>query len=559
MSELDSRTVSCAQAIVAMLEKHGVTHVFGVPGAKIDSLFIALKHSSIRLVPVRHEQSAAFMAAAFGRKTGKVGVCIATSGPGVTNLVTGLATATTEGDPVLAIGGEVALDDRLKHTHQSLDAVSLMRSVTKYSAEVVSSDQLGEVMGNAIRAAESGRPGASFISLPKDVGLASYTGRQDAGWGRAVAPGPAADAAIEAAAKLLNEKTSVMVLFGLQASRPECASAVEAFLKATGWPYAATFQGPGKWAQPAGNATYTGRVGLFRNQPADKVLDQADCVVTVGFDPVEYDPGVWNSGNDRALVAIDVQAADQDNAFIPDIELIGDIAATLDRLTAKLVPQVNQSFMTSSRKAIDELESVVEQGSLLDGSPVPPLRLVNELRKIITPETLVALDVGSHYIWMNRYLAADFARQVFVSNGQQTLGVALPWAIALSLMHPERRVVSVSGDGGFLFTASELETARRVGARFVHVIWDSASYDMVAFQEAAHYGGDTAGVDLSTYDIEAYAAAFGCRGYRVEDAGSLAAVLAEALEQTVPVIVSVAVDYSHNAELMQDVHHGSRN
>lgn len=175
---------NCSNAIVKMLENHGVTHVFGIPGAKIDSLFVALKHSKIELVLCRHEQNAAFMAAAFGRATGKVGVCIATSGPGVTNFVTALATATSEGDPVLAIGGEVPVDERLKKTHQSLDATTLMKSVTKYSAEVVSADQVGEILGNAIRTAESGRPGAVFISLPKDVGLADYTGNTNIDWGK---------------------------------------------------------------------------------------------------------------------------------------------------------------------------------------------------------------------------------------------------------------------------------------------------------------------------------------------------------------------------------------
>lgn len=552
-------TLSCAQTIVRILEQHGVTHVFGVPGAKIDSLFIALKQSSIRLVVVRHEQSAAFMAAAFGRKTGKVGVCIATSGPGVANLVTGLATATTEGDPVLAIGGEVAIDDRLKHTHQSLDAVTLMRSVAKYSAEVVSPGQLGEVMGNAIRCAESGRPGASFVSLPKDVGLAPFVGCTDHHWGAPLRQGPAASMDIELAASLLNKSRKVLVLLGLQASRPDCASSIQALLKRTGWAYAATFQGPGKWAEPQGQTTYVGRLGLFRNQPADQVLDQADCVFTIGFDAVEYDPSVWNARSERRLVALDVLPVAQDNDFLPDVELVGDIAASLNLLTSRLTPVVDAGIRQAASRAREELEQIVDQGRALEGSPVAPLRLVHELRKIITDKTLVALDVGSHYIWMNRYLAADFARQVFVSNGQQTLGVALPWAIALSLMHPDKQVVSVSGDGGFLFTGSELETARRVGAKFVHVIWDSASYDMVAFQEAAHYGGQTAGVDLSTYDIVSYAAAFGCVGYRVNDTATLAQVLRDAVSQSVPAIVSVAVDYSQNADLMKDLHHASRN
>ena len=187
------------------------------------------------------------------------------------------------------------------------------------------------------------------------------------------------------------------------------------------------------------------------------------------------------------------------------------------------------------------------------GFPVQPLRLVHELQLQMTPETHVALDVGSNYIWTNRYCAADYARQVFVSNGQQTLGVSIPWAIALSLLYPNQRVLSVPGDGGFLFTATELETARRIGSRFVHLIWNSCSYDMVSFQEQAHYGR-TAGVQLGQYDVVAFAQAFGCQGYCISSADQLAPVLREALQQTVPVLIEIPIDYSQNLKLMQNVH-----
>lgn len=218
-----NNTKNCANAIVTMLENHGVTHVFGIPGAKIDSLFVALKHSKIKLILCHHEQNAAFMAAAFGRLTGKVGVCIATSGPGVTNLTTGLATATSEGDPVLAIGGEVPINERLKKTHQSLDTSSLMKSATKLSEEIVSADQVGEALGNAIRVAESGRPGAVFLSLPKDVGLADYPGDVQASWGKPLAMGAAALSTIAEALTILNGSKRPIAILGMQASHPDIA------------------------------------------------------------------------------------------------------------------------------------------------------------------------------------------------------------------------------------------------------------------------------------------------------------------------------------------------
>lgn len=539
-----------SQVLVKLLEQHGVTHVFGIPGAKVDSVFEALLDSSIELVLCRHEQNAAFMAQAMGRMTGKVGVCLATSGPGVTNLITGLATATSEGDPVLAIGGEVPLDDRIKHTHQALDGVDVMRPVTKYAQSALSVHSLPEVFANGVRAAESGRPGAVFVGLPKDVGLAEYPGDLAAGWARPILQGPGASAEIARAAELINASRKPLLLLGLQASQASIAEGIQAFVSGSGLPYCATFQGPGGWVAPD---QFAGRVGLFRNQPADHLLDAADCVVTVGFDAIEFDPSLWNTGSARPLVAIDVLSPDQDQAFLPSAELIGDIGASLAALAPLLQVQVDETFRRCGDAAAAEVQATVAEGALLSGTPLHPLRVIHELRQVVTPDTTLALDVGSHYIWMNRYFPAGHARQVLVSNGQQTLGVAVPWAMAANLCRPGEPVISVSGDGGFLFTATELETAIRIGSRFVHLIWNSGSYDMVAFQEQAHYGR-TAGVQLGHYNVEAFAEAFGCKGYRITAADQLGPVLREALQQSVPVLIDIPIDYSENFKLMQDVH-----
>lgn len=544
---------NCSNAIVKILENHGVTHVFGVPGAKIDSLFIALKHSKIKLVLCRHEQNAAFMAAAFGRVTGKIGVCVATSGPGVTNLVTGLATATSEGDAVLAIGGEVPVDERLKKTHQSLDSTALMKPATKFSAEVLSTDQIGEVFGNAIRVAESGRPGAVFVSLPKDIGLADYLGDSNAPWGKAVDSGAGSLSAASQAAAVLNAAKRPIVLLGMQSTTADDADALVNFLKKTGIPYISTFQGAGAWVEKKGGSTYAGRIGLFRNQPADKLLDQADAVLTIGYDPIEYDPSIWNQGKTRPVLCVDTIVADQDNAFMPTAELIGNIGASLNLLAQHVNMTIDPGYLVAAKTAFSELQSTIAEGDKMDAFPVQPLRLIRELQKQMTPDTHVALDVGSNYIWTNRYCVADHARQVLVSNGQQTLGVALPWAIALSLIYPGQRVLSSSGDGGFLFTSTELETAVRVGAKFVHVVWDSHSYDMVSFQEVAHYG-ESAGVQLGNYDPVTFAESFGCKGYRITSPDQLAGVFEEAFKCDVPAIIHVPVDYSLNERLMQDVH-----
>jgi acetolactate synthase-1/2/3 large subunit len=539
-----------AQALVRMLENHGITHVFGIPGAKVDSVFMALLDSPIELVLCRHEQNAAFMAQAMGRITGKVGVCLVTSGPGVTNLVTGLATATSEGDPVLAIGGEVTLESRFKHTHQALNGVEVMRPVTNFAGSALTIHSLPEVFGNSVRAAESGRPGAAFLGLPKDVGLAEFPGEPSKAWGESTPIGAANPVAVTRAADIINAARQPVVLLGLQASQAELAINLQSFLKLSSIPYCSTFQGPGLWASPE---HFVGRVGLFRNQPADRLLDATDCVITVGFDAIEYDPSLWNTGNPRPLVAIDVQSIQQDQAFLPAAELIGDLAGTLDALAPQLNVSVEEAFRSSSEALSAEVRATAAEGASMQGWPVHPLRVIHELQQVVTNETTLCLDVGSNYVWMNRYFPARQARHVLVSNGQQTLGVALPWAMATNLCRPGTPVISVSGDGGFLFTATELETARRIGSRFVHLIWNSRSYDMVAFQENAHYGR-TAGVDLGDYDIVGFAEAFGCKGYRIANADQLGPVLREALQQEVPVVIDIPIDYSQNFKLMQDVH-----
>jgi acetolactate synthase-1/2/3 large subunit len=282
------------------------------------------------------------------------------------------------------------------------------------------------------------------------------------------------------------------------------------------------------------------------------LLDQADCILTIGYDAIEYDPSIWNTGNKRQIICLDTIDASQDNAFIPSVELIGDLGVSLNELATGLKMNIDLGFKDQAQVAVKAVHDTIEEGASMNQFPVQPLRLIHEIRQAITPETLVALDVGSHYIWTNRYCSTDHARQVMVSNGQQTLGVAMPWALAMSLLYPNERILSVSGDGGFLFSVMELETAVREGAKFVHIIWNSDSYNMVEFQEDAAYG-ENAGVKLGHYDVVILAESFGCKGYDIKSADQLAGVLAEAFKSDVPVLINVPVDYSHNMRLMQNV------
>src|SRR6201984_3647128 len=281
-----------AQLVVQALEAQGVTHIFGIPGAKIDAVFNALVDSEIQTVVCRHEQNAAFIAGGIGRMTGKAGVAIATSGPGVSNLVTGLATANSEGDPIVALGGAVATSESLKQIHQTMDAVSILKPVTKFSATIGASDQVNEVLANAFRAAESGRPGASYVNLPKDV-MTEPCANEPLPAPAFTGLGPADGAAIKEAARLINSASNPVVLLGMLASKPANAQALQTFISRNNLPVVGTFQAAGAVGAMLFD-NFGGRVGQLANQPADRLLKSADLVITVGYDPVEYLPPLRN-------------------------------------------------------------------------------------------------------------------------------------------------------------------------------------------------------------------------------------------------------------------------
>jgi acetolactate synthase-1/2/3 large subunit len=541
-----------AVLVVQTLEDRGVKYVFGIPGAKIDAVFDTLVDSKIQTVVCRHEQNAAFIAGGIGRMTGKAGVCIATSGPGVSNLVTGLATANSEGDPVVALGGAVATDESLKHLHQTMDSVSICKPVTKFSASVGAPHAVAEVVSNAFRAAEAGRPGAAFVSLPRDIMSAPAEGKL------LLAPafsgqGPADGAAIAEAACLINAAHTPIVLIGLLASQPANASAVREMIAGHQLPVVGTFQSAGAIAAHL-LEDFGGRVGQLANQPADRLLEAADLVITVGYDPVEYWPSLWNKDRDRKIIHVDVLPADLDSHYCPAVELVGDIAQSLSALKRLLDHKEQSPISSRILHAIrQERAQLGQEAARLGGAPVHPLRIVYELQKLLEPDVTLCLDMGSFHLWFARHLYSFRSRQVLISNGQQTLGVALPWAIAATLVRPTEKVISISGDGGFLFSSMELETAVRLKSNLVHMVLIDGTYDMVAVQEIAKYGRPS-GIAFGPVDTVKYAEAFGAVGLMIRSADEIAPVMKKALETSGPVIVGVHVDYRDNHKLFEMVH-----
>jgi len=541
-----------AGLLVKSLEAQGVEYVFGIPGAKIDKVFDTLLDSKIKTIVCRHEQNAAFLAGGIGRMTGKAGVALVTSGPGCSNLVTGFATATSEGDPVVGIGGAVPVADRLKQLHQSMDTVNLFRPVTKFSAEIDSPSSVSEVVANAFRAAESGRPGAAFISAPKDI----MTGDAEGEILTPVAPvrlGAADESAIMAAISLINAAKNPVVMLGLLASETKAADAVGGLIAKTNMPVVCTYQGAGVVPREHFDR-FGGRVGLFRTQPADRILDAADLVITIGYDPIEFEPGLWNLGKKRSLIHIDAVAADIDKDYRPEVELTGNVAATVRALTDRLQIAAHAAGSAELlREVAQERAAFAEKAAASNGTPIHPLRLVHELQALLSNDMTLCLDMGSFHIWLARYLYSFRARQILMTNGQQTLGVGLPWAIAASLVRPREKVISVSGDGGFLFSAMELETAVRLKSNLVHLVWIDGFYDMVGIQEMAKYRR-LSGVSLGPVDVVRFAEAFGAKGLRIEHPDAIAPTLKKALAMQGPVLVGVPVDYRDNHRLMEIVH-----
>lgn len=548
---MDEKMKQGSKSVVESLINHHVDYVFGIPGAKIDGVFNELEDQGPELIVTRHEQNAAFMAQAIGRITGEPGVVIATSGPGASNLATGLVTATAEGDPVLAIAGQVKRSDLLKLTHQSMDNAALFQPITKYSAEIQDPETISEVIANAYRMAKSSKKGASFISIPQDVVDAPVQGNvikplSDPKLGSASADD------IRYLAERIREAKLPVLLVGMRGSSEKETLAIRQLVGKTALPVVETFQAAGVISREL-EAHFFGRVGLFRNQPGDMLLKRSDLVIAIGYDPIEYEARNWNAEKDARIIVIDEAPAEIDPFMQPERELIGDISATLDLLTGSLEPQQvsedTKEYLASLQAELTERDIVQSKG---EAGILHPLEVINTLQSKVTDDMTVTVDVGSHYIWMARHFRSYEPRHLLFSNGMQTLGVALPWAISAALVRPNTQIVSVSGDGGFLFSAQDLETAVRKKLNIVHLIWNDGHYNMVEFQEKMKYQR-ASGVDFGPVDFVKYAEAFGAKGIRATSVEELEKALEEGFATEGPVIIDIPIDYRDNEKLGETI------
>ncbi|HZU59776.1 MAG TPA: acetolactate synthase large subunit [Solirubrobacteraceae bacterium] len=529
--------VKASDLFVECLEAEGVRYVFGIPGEETLDLNESLANSSIQFVPVRHEQGGAYMADAYGRLTGRAGVCLGTLGPGATNLVTAVADAFLDRAPLVALTGQSDLERMHKESHQYIDLIGILRPVVKWNARVSSPEIIPEVVRKAFKVAESEKPGSTHLELPEDVMTlsvdASPLPRRDP-----VQPEPGGRE-IERAAELIDSASHPIALVGNGAIRAHASRALRAFVHTTGIPVAETFMAKGLIDYEDPHAL--GTVGLQARDYEMAGFDEADLVITVGYDLVEHSPKYWNPRRDKQIIVIDSVAAEIDEFFLPEVELIGDVAHVLARLAARC--QRSADSDQEERQLRGMVMTAFDEGRHDPHFPLRPGRVLWELRQALGRQDILVSDVGLHKLWIGRMFPAHEPGTVLIANGLAGMGFALPAAIGAKLVHPERRVVAVSGDGGFLMNCQELETAARLGTAVVNVIWENGEFGSIAWKQDKKFGRHF-DVAFGNPDFVKLAESFGLPAWRCGGADEFAPLLRRALELDQPSLIVVPIDYS---------------
>ncbi|NLT92430.1 MAG: acetolactate synthase large subunit [Actinobacteria bacterium] len=538
---------TAAQLFVDCLENEGVEFVFGIPGEETLDVSEALDRSQlITFVPTRHEQGAAFMADAYGRLTGRPGVCLATLGPGATNLATGVGDATLDHAPLVALTGQTGLAGMHKETHQFIDVVDMLRPMTKWNTRIHHPRMVAEAVRKAFSVAAAEKPGATHLELPEDV-METVTA------GTPLPRGP--QAMVEAdpvsllrAAEVIQGARRPVVLAGNGVVRQDAAPALRALCDQTGLHAVATFMGKG--VLDASDPHFLFTAGLARQDYPQGLLGQADLVVAVGYDMIEWPPSAWNPEGRQRIVCIDTVAPEIDAHFVPEVELIGDLSRILYQLAGLL--EGKEVGSVERRPYQRAFRRVLDAGTD-DDFPVKPQRVLRDLREVLAPGDVLVSDVGVHKLWVGRFWEAREPNTVLISNGFAAMGFGLPASIAAALVHRGRsKVVCITGDGGFLMNLQELETARRLGLPFVVLVWTDGGYGLIEMHQRRKFGR-IAGTRFDNPDLVALARSFGVEGLRAEKAGDVKPLLARALRHPGPVVVDIPIDYAENDKLAVDL------
>jgi len=534
-----------AELFVKCLENEGVSTIFGVPGEENLDVMDALLSSSIRFITTRHEQGAAFMADVHGRLTKQAGVCLSTLGPGATNLITGVADAHLDRAPLVAIAGQAGTNRLHKESHQVLNLVNLFAPITKYSAQIVEPSIVAEVVRKAFKVAQTEKPGATFIELPENIAAMDAGDKQPLKVQSAMPPSPPKEK-IQQAADVISTARSPLVLAGNGVIRSRAASALLNFADTLKIPVANTFMAKG--VIPFSNPLSLGTVGLQSRDFVSCAFDQADVIICVGFDMVEYHPHLWHKDTTKKIIHIDETPAEVDEYYILECGVVGDISQSLNALVSA-VKHVNKNTQPVLRKQIvDELEAHAHDNHF----PMKPQKIVWDLRQALKAEDICISDVGAHKMWMARMYEANMPNTCIISNGFASMGIAVPGAIGAKLVYPQRTVVAVTGDAGFLMNCQEIETALRIKTPIIIVIWNDSEYGLIKWKQEIHFGRDS-NIDFNNPDFVKFAESFGAKGYRVQQAKDFVPTLQQAIKDNTVVLIDVPVDYSENMKLTKQL------
>ena len=541
--------MKASDLFVRCLEEEGIEYIFGVPGEENADFMISLEASrSIRFVLTRHEQGAAFMAEIYGRLTGNPAGCLGTLGPGATNLITGVADANMDRAPMLVLTGQGASNRLHKESHQIMDVVHMFRPVTKWAVQVINAANLPEIVRKAVRLARTEKPGAVHIELPEDIAKHETSAMPmiPRRFRRPVSD----DKIVDRAFDLIRHAKRPVIIAGNGAIRKRAAKQLRAFCEKTGIGVASTFMAKGCVDMDAPYCLYT--VGLQAKDVVSCAIDAADVVVTLGYDMVEYHPRLWNEGKDKRIVHADFLPAEIDEHYHPEVELVGDLAHTLWMLNERVDAMGGLSFdLSNQRAARRDMQLELEQHKDDDTEGVlRPQKVLWDVRRAMGPNDVLLSDVGAHKMWIARHYQCHEPNTCLIPNGFCSMGFALPGAIAASLVHPDRRVLAICGDAGFLMNVQEMETARRLGVNCTVMVWDDNGYGLIKWKQENEFGRHTE-LDFGNPDWLQLASAFGWHGHHVTRSRELHEVLETCFAEQGPSLLVLPIDYRENRALTE--------
>jgi acetolactate synthase-1/2/3 large subunit len=541
--------MKASDLFVRCLEAEGVERIFGVPGEENADFMLSLMDSSIDFVLCRHEQAAAFMADGYGRLTGKPGVCLATLGPGVTNLVTGLADANMDRAPTVAIIGQGSTRRLHKESHQNMDSIGMVRPISKWAQSIYQGEAIPEMVRKAFKIAEAEKPGVTVIELPEDVAkqdvksepITPHRTR------RAAADHKAVRQAVEAIATAKNP----IVLSGNGAVRKRAARQLQRLVRKTGIGCVNTFMGKGAIPRDDPHCLFT--IGLQQKDHMNAALDASDVVIAVGYDLVEYAPAHWNKRGGKTIIHIDFTPAEVDEDYDVDIEVVADIADSLWQINEMLNDRYGDSLPLFDIGKRQKLRQTILDDFAMEKDdtsfPMKPQKILWDIREALNPEDILVSDVGAHKMWIARYYQCDEPNTCLISNGFCSMGFAFPVAMGAKFANPDARVVAVAGDAGFLMNVQDIETAVRRKLNVVTVILLDGEYGLIKWKQQNHFKGRHSDLAFGNPDFAMLAKSFGAWGTVLSKPGQLKSALAKAFRQEGPALIGVPVDYSENVKL----------